>query len=112
LYESSFKGYFQGFFYPWKIVGGKQNIIEDSLIYKDDRHIPKTFLNKKNKNYRIVSDRIIGEDVTDIKKKTEYYLPTLVCFSINNIGDINLEKSSAVVNGNLYVQIKYNSYID
>jgi hypothetical protein len=23
LYESSFKGYFEGFFYPWNIVGGK-----------------------------------------------------------------------------------------
>lgn len=41
----------------------------------------------------------------------EYYLPTLVCFDIKNFGDINLEKSSAVINGYLHLQIRYNALL-
>jgi hypothetical protein len=39
--------------------------------------------------------------------KTEYLLPVLVRFEIKNLGDIDLEHSSAVVNGYLYLEVRF-----
>ena len=41
----------------------------------------------------------------------EYFLPTVVRYEIQNVGEINLKKSSAVIRGVLFIEIHYNDEV-
>lgn len=50
MYESSFHGLFKGCFFPWSVVGGLQNIREETLVFANLNKVPKDFGQLQDQN--------------------------------------------------------------
>jgi hypothetical protein len=107
LYESSFHGYFKGHFLSWSTVGGLDNILSDTLVFRESAEV-----DHKRGSSKSNWDHVAREEVRPINQRTEYLLPVLVRLEIHNFGDINLDKSSAVVNANVFLEVRYNDFVD
>ena len=65
-------------------------------------------IEKQNSNEFVIESKI---EPSKKLSKMEYFLPTVVRYEIQNVGEINLKKSSAVIRGVLFIEIHYNDEV-
>ena len=75
--------------------------------------ISRTLSLNENQQKFNSNDFVIEKKIKPSQKssKLEYFLPTTVRFEIHDVREINLEKSTAAISGNFFIEIHYNNEV-